>query len=166
MCDTGRELQAVLDEAHFLEAELRDLGRRCLVSGERVSSLGALVDRNRAGSETARRELLQAETDVREWEARDASLASSIQSSSQSSKLLAGLGVQAKGRLEQERKVTRDQVATYQAKVKDFRSQVARSEEKALEVPACRRFKDLEVGLGLKRKVLEELQERWRDPNR
>ena len=106
-----------LSDPSTLQDEIRKLEREFNTLSHKSVSISASCQRDHDEAENLRGEVLRLESEVREWEARDAKTVSSLVALQASGQLLAEMEVQARTRLDEEVKRTRDQRAQMEGSI-------------------------------------------------
>ena len=110
--------------------------------------------------EVLRRETLRVEADLREWKARDSTVAASVFAIQDSGRLLAGMEMHARAALDQEVKRTRDQRVQMERTVMGAKLQARQVEEKMMGVEVYAQMRELEKKVSKGRQELEEKRRR------
>merc|ERR550519_1899184 len=103
-----------------------------------------------------RRETQRVEADLREWKARDATVAASALAIQDSGRLLAGMETQTRAGLDQEIKRTRDQRDQMEGTVLGAKLQARQVEERMMGIEEFAQVKELEKTVSRGRHELEE----------
>merc|ERR550519_3051291 len=103
-----------------------------------------------------RRETQRVEADLREWKARDATVAASALAIQDSGRLLAGMETQTRAGLDQEIKRTRDQRGQMEGTVMGAKLQARQVEERMMGIEEFAQVKELEKTVSRGRHELEE----------
>ena len=107
-----------------------------------------------------RRETLRVEADLREWKARDATVAASVVAIQDSSTLLARMETQTRAGLDEEVKRTRDQRVHMQGTVMGAKLQARQVEERMMGIEEVKEVMELEKKVRSGRQELEEKRRR------
>ena len=144
-----------LSDPSTLQDEIRKLEREFNTLSHKSVSISASCQRDHDEAENLRGEVLRLESEVREWEARDAKTVSSLVALQASGQLLAEMEVQARTRLDEEVKRTRDQRAQMEGSIIRAKLQAKEVEERKMKVEAYAQMKDLEEKMRKGRRELE-----------
>ena len=106
--------------------------------------------------EVFRRETLRVEADLREWKARDATVAASVVAIQDSSRLLARMETQTRAGLDEEVKRTRDQRVHMQGTVMGAKLQARQVEERMMGIEEVKEVMELQKKVRSGRQELEE----------
>ena len=119
------------------------------------STISASCQRDRTEVEKLRGEALRAEAEVRDWTARDATLASSVVALQGSGQLLAEMEVQARTGLDEEIRRTREQRAQMERSINGAKRQAREVEERMMKVEVYALMKEIEEKVRKGRQELE-----------